>query len=149
MGQGFQVNIANNCGQPVYVSTTNPNSVAAGTGSIPLPLQLLTEHSLNDKLGHPLYVELAGSTTGRLGFTVSLSLNVTGNSFVLEFDKSSLTNFPEGVGFFGSVDDISRGPLPLPGGGFVIPTLYLGTYEQWTLITVLLLAGTNTYYGNF
>jgi hypothetical protein len=141
MAQGFQIDVFNNTERTFNLKIQN---VSMGTGTYDV-WQLPAQTSLSTVVGgHPLYYELGSGATGAISIQAQLDFSTPFTQVVaVEFDSSALTNFREGVIFYGSNADISPG-LPLPGSpNYMFASLHLGVYgngdTQWTLGTVILL----------
>jgi hypothetical protein len=145
MGLGFQIDVINDT--PVAIAlSSGPSTMAAG-GFIPnVTLQPGQAMSQVSTALTPQYFELSGDTGN---FAINLQLADGSESpppqgvVIIEFDGTSLTNF-RGIVFYGSKGDFT--PMKLPNNaGYVYATIFLGTWGQWTLGTVVLLVGGKTF----
>lgn len=147
MGQGFQVDVVNLCGQAVIVSASPTPSIAAG--SIP-QTTLQDGQSLSGVLPQqaPVYFELSSSKLGMVYLAVApASAPNNSTHWQLFLDPTSVANgTPSWLpGFvFMTSSPIVFPPLVMPGGGYVYPSISLSQWGQWTKAEVVLFSAANS-----
>jgi len=90
-----------------------------------------TEHNNGAPFGLTLTAD-----TGSLVFSIQDAVSSAEATFTLEFDATSLTNFP-GMAFYGSAGDIAN-PLKT-SNGYIFPLLYMNRLFNGGPLAVLML----------